>query len=166
MQSKVKAPATTTTIARHFPGTDKLMHIAAIGPQSITRTSGKCQECLPWTGGGFYLCALLSDNITAIADLWRAQQGFFFISMQKKKSTLGKKRSVLFVYLTFFFQPNANLKDREKKEEKKTERNGETEGCRNCCELQLFCSLLLIKRGQIGLESVPPGMAHGRLPQT
>lgn len=42
---------------------------------------------------GFYLCTPLSDNIRALADLWRAQQGFF-ICMQN--SPLEGKRCVLF----------------------------------------------------------------------
>lgn len=43
--------------------------------QSITVAEEKCQKCLLRTGRS-YLCTLLSNNIKALTDLSRAQEGF------------------------------------------------------------------------------------------
>lgn len=123
---------------------DRYAHAYCFGPQSITSAWGKCQECFLCTGRGFYLCAPLSDNITAIADLWRAQQGFFFQQHSKKNLPLEEKRCILFVPLfNFFFSSKGDTpiwRTGKKKKKKRKGRNRGTHKPRWVSTLLLFAA--------------------------
>lgn len=116
--------------------------------------------------GGFICprrCQTTSQRLLTFGGL---NKDFFY--QHAKKIYPWKKNGAfyLFIYSTFFFFPGTSHKSEGQAKKEKKENNTEEQKDAEAASFNSFAFLPLIKRQWIRRESFPPGVAHGRLPQT